>query len=69
MKLTIYHGTEKPAIAIGKNQCELLEFAERYRGWHSYSQDRSTLRAVEGLVRRGCIEVNNYEQFRFCHGY
>lgn len=65
--LTIWHGREKPIKAIGKNQAKLLDFAFKYQGWHSYSSDKPTLRAIEGLVKRGCLEVNQYQQFRFTY--
>lgn len=65
--LTIYYGNEKPIKAIGKNQVKILDFAYRYRGWHSYSKDRATLRALEGLLAKGYLEVNQFEQFRFTY--
>lgn len=66
MKLTIYYGASKPAVAVGVNQCHALEFCQRYAGWHSYKTDRATLRALKGLERRGHIEINQEtKQFRF----
>lgn len=65
--LTIWHGREKPIKAIGKNQTKLLDFAFKYQGWHSFSDDRPTLRAVKALVKKGCLEVNQYQQFRFTY--
>lgn len=64
MKLTIYHGTVTPFVAIGKNQCNLLDFAFRYPEWHSYSNDNKTLNAINGLIKRGCIVINQYNQFK-----
>lgn len=64
MKLTIYHGTVTPFKAIGKNQCNLLDFAFKYQSWHSYSSDKVTQRAIEGLLKRGCIVLNEFNQFR-----
>lgn len=64
MRLRIYCGYAVPYTAVGKRQCELLAFAERHRGWHYYLNDRTTRRAIDGLVRRGSIEVNNFGQFR-----
>lgn len=64
---TIYHGDNKPIKAAGKNQCHMLEFAEKYRGWHTYKKDRATLNALAGLKKRGCIETNNHGQFRFIY--
>lgn len=64
--LTIYHGSSKPIRAVGRHQCNLLSFAEKYRGWHTFSQDRSTIRAVQSLTRKGCLEVIG-DQFRFTY--
>jgi hypothetical protein len=64
MKLAIYHGTVTPFVAIGKNQCNLLDFAFRHQKWHSYSNDRPTLTAVDGLIKRGCIITNANKQFK-----
>lgn len=65
-KFTIYYGSAIPMKAVGKHQCRLLEFAEKYRGWHTYAQDRTTKRAVEDLHRKGYLEVIG-DQFRFCY--
>lgn len=64
MKLSIYHGTNTPFIAIGKNQCNLLEFAFNYQTWHSYSSDKPTLKAIDGLIKRGSIIINEFNQFK-----
>jgi hypothetical protein len=50
-KLTIWHGTEKPIVAIGKNQRNLLAFAEKYRGWHTFAQDRATILRYNSVAR------------------
>jgi hypothetical protein len=68
MKLTIYHGTVTPFVAVGKNQCNMLEFAFKYQSWHSYSNDNKTLKAIDGLLKRGCIIVNQYNQFKINMG-
>lgn len=65
--LTIYHGATKPIKAIGHNQCHLLAFAEKYRGWHSFATDRATIRAIEGLKAKGCIQTNDHGQFQFVY--
>jgi hypothetical protein len=65
--LTIYYGANKPIKAIGKHQVNLLGFAEKYRGWHSYTLDPNTLNAVNALVRKGCLETNSFNQFRFTY--
>lgn len=65
MKLTIYTGSGKPFVAVGSNQVNLLKFAYRYQNWHTYRIDKPTLRAIEGLERRGTIIVNRTtKQFR-----
>lgn len=65
--LTIYHGTSTPIKAIGKHQVKLLDFAYRYQCWHSYSTDKTTLRAVEALVKKGCLITNEFGQFKFIY--
>lgn len=64
--MTIYYGKAEPIKAVGKHQCKLLDFAYTYRGWHTFAKDRNTLKAVEGLQRRGCLEVIG-DQFRFVY--
>jgi hypothetical protein len=68
MNLTIYHGTVTPFVAVGKNQCNMLEFAFKYPSWHSYTNDKQTLNALNGLLKRGCIIVNEYNQFKINMG-
>ena len=63
---TIYYGSVNPLRAVGRHQCRLLAFAEKYPGWHTFAQDKTTKRAVEGLVRRRCIEVSG-DQFRIIY--
>lgn len=65
--LTIYYGASKPIKAIGKNQAKLLDFAYRYQSWHTYATDKNTLRAVKALQSKGCLVVNEYQQFRFTY--
>ncbi len=64
MKLTIYHGTKIPFVAVGKNQCNLLNFAYKYPNWHSYATDKSTMRALNGLLKSNCVIVNQHNQFK-----
>ena len=61
--LTIYYGAATPHKAVGKHQCALLSFAFKYKGWHTFKQDKATKQAIAGLVRRGCLEVTG-DQFR-----
>ena len=66
MKLAIYHGKEKPILAIGCNQVRLLSFAYNTMAWHYWNPKcRATNRAISALVRKGCMEVNEFGQFRF----
>lgn len=64
MKIAIYHGKEKPLIAVGKNQVNMLEFAFKYPTWHTFSDNTTTRKAVAGLVKRGAIVVNEFNQFK-----
>lgn len=64
--ITIYYGKALPIKVVGKHQCKLLSFANTYPGWHTFAQDRDTVRAVEGLKRKGCLEVIG-DQFRFIY--
>jgi len=64
---TIYHGTPKPIKAVGKHQVKLLDFAYRYKGWHTYSTDSVTMRAVKALHAKGCLDLNDFGQFRFTY--
>lgn len=64
MKTTIYHGTNKPLIAIGKNQSNLLQFAYSYQNWHTHALDKSTLKAIAGLKARNTIITNEFGQFK-----
>ena len=61
---TIFYGKAQPIKAVGRHQCRLLAFAEKYRGWHSYASDRDTKRAVSALLKKDCLEVIG-DQFRF----
>lgn len=63
--LAIYYGASKPRRAVGAHQCRLLAFAEKYRGWHTHAADRTTARAIAGLIRRGAIEASANNQFRW----
>ena len=52
--------------AIGKHQCALLAFAEKYRGWHSFADDKATIKVVEALKTKGYLEVIG-DQFRLTY--
>jgi hypothetical protein len=56
--LTIFYGAPKPFKAIGKHQVNLLDFAYRYKGWHSINpKDRNAMRAMKALERKGYLLV------------
>lgn len=63
----VYHGTETPLVAVGKNQCRLLDFAASYPGWHSVADDKTTQRALNGLVKRGSLVRNSFGQFAIAY--
>jgi hypothetical protein len=65
-KITIYYGTVKPIVAHGVNQCRLLSFAEKYRGWHFLGKDKATKRAAISLQSKGYIQMEG-EKFRFTY--
>lgn len=63
--LRIYTGRAEPFTARGANQINMLDFAYKYQSWHTYGRDKATMRALEGLERRGSIIVNRQtQQFR-----
>jgi hypothetical protein len=64
MKLRIYYGGYGVMFAVGVHQCRLISFAFQYQGWHTFKKDRATLRAVNALEKKGCLEVKG-DQFRF----
>ena len=64
----VYYGAEKPLVAIGRNQVNLLQFAAAHPGWHSYQDDKATKQAINGLLRRGSIVLNKYNQFAIAYG-
>ncbi len=51
---------------MGRHQLRLLRFAIKYckESWESYGTDTTTVRAVNSLVAKGLLEVNEYRQFR-----
>lgn len=55
---TIWYGKPAPLTAVGVNQCRMLSFLERHKGWHTIATDRATMRAVSGLLKRGSIAYN-----------
>ena len=40
-----------------------LTFEQRHAGWHTYAQDRRTAIAIDQLVIKGLVIVNQYRQF------
>lgn len=65
--LTIWHGAPVPMVARGVNQCRILSFAERFKGWHYFADDKPTRRALSALEAKGYLERNESGQFRFTY--
>jgi hypothetical protein len=63
----IYHGRSNPIIARGKAQCDLLGFLHQYQCWHTLAKDKATQRALSALIKQGCIESNDCDQYRFVY--
>lgn len=50
---------------MGQNIVNVLKFAIRYPGWHSYATDRSTVDAVNTLAKHDILELSTISrQFR-----
>lgn len=49
---------------MGRHQLRLLKFAIKYKGWHGFGTDSSTVNAIKRLVGLGLLEVNEFRQFR-----
>ncbi len=48
-----------------KDSQTLAEFAYRYENqWHSFNKDKKTIKAVDRAKLLGCIEVNEFNQFK-----
>lgn len=44
----------------------LVFYVQYSNGWHSYDKtDRATVSAIKSLVKRGYLEVNEFNQARF----
>ena len=54
---------------MSRLQLRLLEFAIRYKGWHSYGTDTATVKTVKSLVKLGLLEINSYRQFRLIKNF
>lgn len=65
--LTIFRDAPKPIRVRGEHVCNLVRFAHKYPGWHSLGRDRKDRRALASAIRAGCIETNEYGQFRFTY--
>ena len=51
-------------IFLGKNQRRMFDFLTKVNGWHGIAKDRATKEAAKGLVKKGLIEINEYNQAR-----
>ena len=61
--MKIYYGKAEPLTAVGRHQVKLLQWLEyRYhngdKNWVALSSDRTTKRAINGLIKRGSIQYN-----------
>ena len=52
-------------MRIGKNMKHALNFAKKYIGWNSYSNDKATKKAIHKLYELKVIDINQYNQFKF----
>jgi hypothetical protein len=65
MTLNIYHGSSTPFKAVGKYQCNVLDFAFKYPKWHYYDEKcKVTKKAIDRLVIKNVIVMNEYNQFK-----
>jgi hypothetical protein len=64
----IYYGATKPVRAVGVNQCNLLRFAEKYKGPHTYMRNRATIQAVKALEAKGYL-LCDHQNKTFCFQY
>lgn len=51
-------------MKLGKNEKRALEFSKKYKGWHTFQNDRATKSAIKSLKRKQLIEVNSFNQFK-----
>lgn len=47
-----------------KNSLELVNFANRHGGWHSYKPTKATIKALVRAKELGSVETNEFGQFR-----
>lgn len=50
-------------MRLTQDEQNALAFAQQYRGWHTYAQDRRTAIAIGRLAIKGLVLVNQYRQF------
>lgn len=46
------------------NQKDMIGFALKYPGWHSFARDKLTVEHVCANVNLGILEINQFNQFR-----
>lgn len=49
---------------IGKNMKHALKFVTKYKGWHTFTNNRATKNAITRLKKLGLVKVNGYNQFK-----
>ena len=59
----------KSSKPVGKHQFALYQFLSRCNGWTSYKNDRQTVSAVSGLIRRRLAVANSISQVRLIVHY
>lgn len=47
---------------------DMVTFARKYKGWHTYALDRLTLAHLTLNIKRGLLKVNQYRQFSLAPG-
>ena len=49
---------------MNKHQKNMLNFANKYPGWHAYAKDRLTVETLCSLVNIRALIINEYGQFK-----
>lgn len=44
-------------MQMGRHMKQMLEVAQKIKGWHMYDDDKLTMNAIRRLERAGMIEV------------
>lgn len=49
---------------IDFNQKDMIQFASKYPGWHSFAKDKRTVEHLCANVNLGILKINQFDQFR-----